>query len=186
MPDQWTRKRETMKHYDQAADVYDAQYKEEQNAKIAATLTALEKTDMFLVLDAGCGTGLLFDHIADKAKQIVGTDMSKNLLKHAKNNVKVHDNVHLVQADADHAPFPNKTFTAAFAFTLLQNMPNPETTLNEIKRITQKNAIITVTGLKKQFSLEAFTQLLKNARLEIFALKADEKLKDFVAICRKR
>jgi len=64
-------------------------------------------------------------------------------------------------------------------------MSKPNTTVEEIKRITSQNASIIVTGLKKNFSRESFTQLLENARLEIVNMKTDEKLKDFVAICRK-
>jgi len=174
-----------MRHYDQTAKIYDERYANEQNTKITATLEHLHPADTTLVLDAGCGTGLLFSHIADKTKQTVGIDTSKNLLEQAKNKAKTRTNIHLVQADVDHAPFKNKTFTTTFALTLLQNMPNPENTLNEIKRITQPKGTIIITGLKKKFSLKNFVQLLKNVHLKILLIKADEKLKDYVAICRK-
>jgi ubiquinone/menaquinone biosynthesis C-methylase UbiE len=174
-----------MKHYDQTAKVYDKQYEEEQNAKIDAALESLTPTNNAIILDAGCGTGLLFKRVAVHAKLIIGIDTSLKLLKQAKNKIKTFNNIMLIQADADHMPFPDESFTVTFAFTLLQNMPKPNTTLEEIKRITSQNASTIVTGLKKNFSQESFTQLLENARLEIVNMKTDEKLKDFVAVCRK-
>jgi ubiquinone/menaquinone biosynthesis C-methylase UbiE len=184
MPNQWVRKRETIRHYDQTADTYDRQYAEEQNAKIAKALENLPKIDNAVTLDVGCGTGLLFHHIANYAKLIVGIDTSLRLLKRAK--TRVFNNVMLIRADADHMPFRSNIFSFAFAFTLLQNMPDPHATLEEIRRITQKNALIAVTGLKKEFTQEAFTELLKDAKLEPLSTESDEKLKDYIAVCRKR
>ncbi|MGQ9565632.1 MAG: class I SAM-dependent methyltransferase [Candidatus Bathyarchaeales archaeon] len=172
-----------MRHYDRTAEIYNERYAKEQNTKITNALERLHQADTTLVLDAGCGTGLLFSPIADKAKQIIGIDTSKNLLKQAKTKAKTRTNIHLVQADADHTPFLNKTFTVTFALTLLQNMPNPKTTLNEIKRITQPNGTIIITGLKKKFSLKKFTALVEKAHLKTLIIHTDEKLKDYVAIC---
>ncbi|MEM2102068.1 MAG: methyltransferase domain-containing protein [Candidatus Bathyarchaeia archaeon] len=184
MPSQWKRKRSVIRHYDRTAKTYDTQYGEEQDAKITAALESLNHTDSSAVLDAGCGTGLLFHHIANHAKLIIGIDTSKALLKQAKS--KAPANTHVIRADADHIPFHDKTFTLVFAFTLLQNMPQPENTLEELKRVTRHNARIVITGLKKNFTKENFTQVLENADLEAVSMRIDEKLKDYIAVCRKR
>jgi ubiquinone/menaquinone biosynthesis C-methylase UbiE len=183
MPNQWKQKRSTIRHYDRTARVYDTQYGEEQNTKITAALENLNQIDNTVVLDAGCGTGLLFPHVAKHARLIVGIDTALALLKQAKN--KAPANTHIIRADADRTPFPDKAFTLAFALTLLQNMPQPKTTLEEIKRVTHQNASIIITGLKKNFTQENFIQLLENAQLEIVSMKTDEKLKDYIAVCHK-
>jgi hypothetical protein len=54
-----------------------------------------------------------------------------------------------------------------------------------MKRVTKRDATIVATGLKKAFSQEEFTQLLKRARLKIVVMKADEHLKGYVATCQK-
>jgi ubiquinone/menaquinone biosynthesis C-methylase UbiE len=186
MPDQWKQKQSTIRHYDQTAPAYDRQYREEQEAKITATLQNMPLMKDAIVLDTGCGTGLLFSHIAKQAKQIIGIDTSLNLLKQAKTKAKAKTtkNTHIIQADADHQPFKADTFTHTFAYTLVQNAPDPARTLEELKRTAQPNATIVITGLKKHYTLENFTQLLANARFEIKALKTEEKLKDYVAICQ--
>ena len=88
----------------------------------------------------------------------------------------------MVQADADHLPFRNGSFNVVFAFTVLQNMPKPLETLNEIKRTAKHDAIIAVTGLKKAFPKDAFEELLQNAGLSVVSLKDEDALKCYVAI----
>jgi len=182
---EWKKKRQTMRHYDQSALVYDSQYYEEQEAKIKVTLKRLTLKEENLLLDAGCGTGLLFPHIADKVKLVVGIDVSRIILKEAEKRVKGQANVAVVRADIDYAPFQNEIFDAAFAITLLQNTPKPHQALNEMKRMTKPDATIVATGLKKAFSRKQFARLLREAGLEIKVLRLNENLKEYVAICTK-
>jgi ubiquinone/menaquinone biosynthesis C-methylase UbiE len=183
---EWKKKRQTMRHYNQSAAVYDAQYYEEQKAKIKAALAELNLKKQNLILDAGCGTGLLFPHVAEKVKLVVGVDISTRILKEAKKRMKKYSNTAIIIADTDYTPFPNDTFDAIFAITLLQNTPKPHQTLNEMERVTKQNATIVVTGLRKAFSRKEFTQLLREAGLKIKVLRLDENLKEYVAICAKR
>jgi ubiquinone/menaquinone biosynthesis C-methylase UbiE len=186
MPNQWKQKRGIMNCYDRTARTYDTQYGEEQDAKIEAALENSHIDDGAMILDAGCGTGLLFRHVAKYARLVVGIDTSRNLLRQAKTKAKAYGRIAIVRADADQMPFIAKAFTDAFALTLLQNTPQPVTTLKEIGRVTQPNAAIIITGLKKRFTLESFTQPLTHAQLEITSLRNSEKLKDYVFTCRKR
>jgi len=181
---EWDKKRDVMRRYDLTAHLYDMQYAEEQTAKIEAAVNSenLEKCNM--VLDVGCGTGLLFDYVADRAKAIVGLDISRRILFQAKERAKKFPNTHLILADADNMPLKENIFDYAFAVTLIQNMPNPLKTLNEVKRVTVEAAVFVVTGLKKRFSLEVFEELLRKAGLKIVTLK-NENLKCHMAVCTK-
>jgi ubiquinone/menaquinone biosynthesis C-methylase UbiE len=180
---EWNKKLRTMRRYDLTAHIYDMRYSEEQTAKIHAALESISMKKHSIVLDAGCGTGLLFNHVAEKAETIVGLDISKKILLQAKERSRKFANVHLIWADADNLPF-NEVFSHVFAMTIIQNMPNPAKTLKEIKRTTKNDAVIVVTGLKKKFSLEAFVRLLRKTGLSKFEIK-DENLKCYVAICFK-
>jgi ubiquinone/menaquinone biosynthesis C-methylase UbiE len=88
----------------------------------------------------------------------------------------------LVQADADYIPFKDNYFSVVFAFTVLQNLPDPLETLKEVKRIAERDAPIVVTGLKKVFSLGALRELLQSAGLRVVSLKDDDALKCHVAV----
>jgi ubiquinone/menaquinone biosynthesis C-methylase UbiE len=183
---EWEQKIDSMTHYDITASSYDGQYAEEQKEKIEAALKRIKLGWHGLILDCGCGTGLLFEHVVEKAEMVVGMDISRKILAVAKRRAKTFGNVSLVLADADYTPFRNEVFSHVFAITLLQNMPNPEKTLAEICRVAEKDAYIVVTGLKKKFSLEKFESLLRKPSLSLIEiLKGDERLKCYVAICKK-
>jgi len=180
---EWNKKRNIMHHYNRIARVYDIHYGDEQKTKIEATLenVSLNKNDF--VLDAGCGTGLLFPYIAHRVQILVGIDISLKLIEEARACKKHYSNIHILLADADHLPFQNQTFHTIFAITLLQNIPKPSTTLKEIKRVSKNNATIAVTGLRKEFTEKSFTTALKNAKLEISIFEVDNNLKDYIATC---
>ncbi len=177
----WNQKRTTMQRYNLTARMYEMRYAEEQAAKYKAALNNLNINGK-RVLDVGCGTGLLFSQITNEAQTVVGVDLSSKLLHQARERARKFSNVHLVQADADHLPFTSNLFNVVFAFTVLQNMPNPSETLSEIKRNAQQAASIVVTGLKKVFSLEAFQKLLQDAGLQVVQIEDAEPLKCYVAV----
>ncbi len=175
-----------MHHYDQLATVYNAQYSEEQKAKIEAAVKNTELNQNEIILDVGCGTGLLFQHVAKSAKFIVGIDVSSKTLEKTKRNTRPLPNTTIIRADADYTPFKNQIFDQVFAITLLQNMPDPLQTLREIKRVSKNQSTIIITGLKKKFTQEHFTRLLKKAELKISTLKTNLQLKGHLAICKNK
>jgi ubiquinone/menaquinone biosynthesis C-methylase UbiE len=179
----WKEKRGTMRHYDQQAAIYDVQYLGEQDAKIEGILNSTELKPNEAVLDLGCGTGFLFQHINKRVGLLVGIDLSQKALQEAKKRTKNMSNIVLVRADADNTPFPDCIFDRVFAITLLQNMPDPLKTITEMRRIGKPQAIFAVTGLKKKFTKESFSDLLKTARLKICTLETDQRLKGIIAVC---
>ena len=178
----WTQKQKIMRRYDLTAQMYDVRYAAEQAIKYQAALEQLNIACNSTVLDVGCGTGLLFSHVATETQTVVGVDISRLLLLQAKGRARDFCNVHLVQADADHLPFRNACFSIVLVFTVLQNMPKPLETLSEVKRNANRGAAIVVTGLKKAFSLEAFRELLQNAGLQLVFLEGAHLSKCYVAV----
>jgi len=178
------KKRIIMQRYDLTASIYDMRYREEQTAKIKAVIKNMNIDKENSVLDLGCGTGLLFDYVAEKAKIVVGLDISKKILFQAEERARKFLNVHLLKADAENIPLKETFFSHVFAITLIQNTPNLFETLNEIKRVAKKNSTIVITGLKKKFQQETFERMLLDAGLRITTLKS-EGLKCYVAICTK-
>ncbi len=177
----WTQKREVIQRYDASAEMYEGLYGEEQEAKYRKALENVQ-VEGGVVLDVGCGSGLFFPQVADKAESIVGVDVSRMLLFKAKAQAKRFGNVHVVQADADHLPFKNAVFSVVFSFTVLQNMPKPDETLCEFKRATQADGALVVTGLKKAFGLTVFLDLFEAAGLRLVSFVDDEALKCYVAV----
>lgn len=181
----WSKKRRIMYRYDLTADIYDMRYEEEQTAKIEAALKNNTAKAGDLVLDVGCGTGILFQHVAEKSAGVVGLDISRKTLTNAKTRAKKFKNVHLVLADADHMPFNDALFDVVYAFTVIQNMPNPQDTLAQIMNVAKVDSTIVVSGLKKCFSQHAFISVLETAGLRIESLEDESGLKCHVAVCQK-
>jgi ubiquinone/menaquinone biosynthesis C-methylase UbiE len=175
----WKDKRKIMQRYDLTADMYDERYATEQTAKYHKSLENLDAAGM-AVLDAGCGSGLFFSHVAARAEMVVGVDVSRKLLFKAKEQTRGLGNVFVLQADADHLPFRDGFFGCVFAFTVLQNMPKPAETLCELKRVAKHGGRIVVTGLKKAFSLEKFMDILENSGLKLVSFVDDAAVNCYV------
>lgn len=169
-----------MERYNVTAEMYDCRYADEQKAKYKAALANVNVAGS--VLDVGCGTGLLFNHVATLAETVVGVDVSGKVLREAKDRAKNLGNIHLLNADADHLPIKDHCCMVVFAFTLLQNMPKPAKTLRELRRAAKRGGLVVVSGLKKTFSLEAFKALLKKTDLHVDFCENDGRLKGYVAI----
>ncbi len=183
--DEWKQKLRNMYYYDCTVQLYNIRYAEEQTFKIEVALENIELWRESSILDLGCGTGILLPRIQGRAKEIVGLDLSKNMLIEAKNSARHASNIYFVLADADCTPLRNDYYDIVLAITLLQNMPNPQRTLQETKRIAKPNASIVVTALKKHFTEYSFLRLLKRIELKCRLLKTNENLKCHIAICKK-
>ena len=155
----WESKRKVMRRYDKTAEMYNERYSEEQ---IKNYRKALENVNFVgaAVLDVGCGSGLFFSQVALKAQLVLGVDVSRKLLLKATLQAKDFGNICVVQADCDHLPFRDGVFEAVFAFTVLQNMPKPAVTVDELKRIATVGGSVVVSGLKKVFGLDEFMNVL--------------------------
>ncbi len=180
----WDQKRKVMRHYSRIASTYDLQYTEEQEEKMSVALSDVHLGRDSLILDLGCGTGLLLNHLGNSVRLLAGIDISRDILKEAKKRADQLKNVALLCADADYTPFRNQIFHAVFAITLLQNTPNPTRTLEEVKRIARKNASIILTALKKEFTLDATEQLLRKVGLSVETMNTDNSLKGYIIVCK--
>lgn len=181
---EWKQKRRHLRYYNITANLYDTRYAEEQALKIEAAIESLQRTRHGSILDLGCGTGLLLPRI-HRAKEIVCVDISRHMLGRIETSTKRSANLHVVVADADHTPFRHDYFDSVFAITLLQNMPNPSQTLEEMRRVTKPDATMVVTGLKKHLTQRSFLSLLKKAALKPQLVPTNERLKCHIAKCKK-
>lgn len=179
----WDHKLKIMRRYNLTARLYDMRYNDEQEAKYKASLETVSLSTDDLVLDVGCGTGLFFKHTAREVKEVVGVDISRELLFRAKVEAKGLGNVHLVLADADNLPFRGAIFDVIFMFTVLQNVPKPVETLKEVRQVLGNGGSIVVTGLKGAFSLDVFKGFLHGANLRVVSVRDDDVLKCYVAFC---
>lgn len=86
--------------------------------KIARTSLDLSSND--ILLDVGCGAGLLTDKLVGDVGVTVGTDASSEMIGNA---VKESRFVKVI-AMADHLPFPSESFDKIFCHSVFQYFPN--------------------------------------------------------------
>lgn len=179
------KKKEVQESYNEIGGrLYDLRYKEEQERKFTAVLNHVSLSQDDLILDLGCGTGLLLKKISKCVGFVLGLDLSQGLLSWACSKLKGGQNTALLLSDAEHLPFKEASFDKLFAITILQNIPNPRETLSEVVRVTKPEAVIVLSGLKKSYRRWAFKALINSVGLRTKKF-VEEDLKDFVVICEK-
>ena len=173
------KKRSVRESYDALGGMlYDVRYSNEQTLKYQEILQRVESERLDTVLDNGCGTGLLLERLKG---QLVGMDFSSSLLLAAFSRLKSRRKAHLIQADAEHLPFRDKSFDKLFAVTLIQNIPEPRLALEEMRRVSHALSEAIVTALKKTYTLNAFHQLIEVSGFHIKKMIKDESFKDWIA-----
>jgi ubiquinone/menaquinone biosynthesis C-methylase UbiE len=166
--------------YDATAAGYEELYGEEQHRKYRRALRNVE-TKGKAVLDVGCGSGLFFSQVAGQAELVVGVDVSRNLLIRAKEHGRGFGNIEVVLADADHLPLRGEFFGAVFAFTVLQNMPSPQQTLAELKRVAGVGGRVVVTGLKRAFAFDRFMDFLETSGMRLDEFVDEDPINCYIA-----
>lgn len=173
-----------MKYYDSSASTYDGLYGEEQGAKHLRGIGMTPSVEDAVVLDAGCGSGLLAEKLADTARLVVGLDFSKAMLKIARSRLR-GGAVELVRGDVENLPFRGGVFDRVFMFTVLQNTPNPSAALKEAYRVLKGDGYLTASFLKKSFvktSAERLLDLCGFGKMRY----SGEGVMDHIYVCSKK
>ena len=178
-------KRSLMESYNLSASVYDKLYGEEQTAKHIEGLKMIPPVNGSVILDAGCGSGLLLEKLNGLIDLAVGVDFSERMIKIARSKIK-SENIEFVIGDVESMPFRNDSFDTIFMFTVLNNTPKPLRALNEAWRILKEKGCLVVSFLKKTFTEEDAQILLNESMFEIVNHSSDEKINDHIYICLKK
>ena len=159
---------------------YDMRYTEEQLAKYRSILGELPEND--LLLDNGCGTGLLFPFIKST---IVGLDLSSALLEKARK--RVGDCHHLVQGDSEYLPFRNGVFEAVVSVTVIQNLANPRKMPAESARVSKPGSTVIISSLKRVYEkTEDITSIVENEYLRLDGVFTDENINDWITVSTRK
>ncbi|TFG30716.1 MAG: methyltransferase domain-containing protein [Promethearchaeota archaeon] len=172
--DKKRKKQEIIKNYNLTSDFYDKRYIKIQHEKYKLVFKNFELSNQ-IIMDAGCGTGLLFDYILNSSEQnfvanyhYIATDISSNMLKkfQSKFNQKsshIKKRVHLILSDLENLPIRDNTLHSLFSFTSLQNLPNIFKGLKESFRVVRPEAEVYLSVLKKTLDLKKFKSRLQSS-----------------------
>ena len=102
----------------------------------------IKKTD--IVLELGCGSGVLGKYIKEKCHQYVGVDLSRRMLNFFSDDSTLKT-IDLFQGVTNLVPFSNHVFDVVIINGVTMYFPDDKfllDTLNEMKRISKKNGTI--------------------------------------------
>ena len=118
---------------------------------VKASDVKLEST----VVDVGCGTGFLTQHVAMRTQgvgKIVGVDLSPSMLQMAKDNVGklgLLGSVEFRVGDAENLPVDDCFADAVVGNMILHHCPRPKRAIAEMTRILKEGGRIAVADLEK-------------------------------------
>ncbi len=135
------------KAYDEWAEIYDTN----ENATRDLNYQAIRRESFSFagktVLEIGCGTGLNTQHIARKAKKVIGVDFSEQMLSKAKKR-NVGENIRFVRADITKAwDFETGSVDFIVANLVLEHVKVLSYIFNEAYRVLRRNGKIYLAEL---------------------------------------
>jgi len=172
------KKREIIGNYDTTARIYDEQYREEQSLKISFTLKRVMPRMGDTVIDAGCGTGMLFEHLHNYGL-LVGVDPSINMLKEAKKRTRKGGNIELVLGDVEALPFRSDSSDVVYCISVLQLMDDPRRGLEEILKVLKSKGLFAVTLIRKARFAQDLNKFVRGVVVELYD---SESMKDVFLI----
>ena len=101
------------------------------------------------VADIGCGTGSLTFELARFARKVIGVDLSNEMLRRARAVAKeraIH-NVEFRQGDIFKLPLDPASIDAAFCVMVLHFLPNPQSAIAGLCRITRPGGSVILVDL---------------------------------------
>jgi len=97
----------------------------------------------FLIVDLGCGEGLIGKFASKHSNMYIGVDFSSVSLKHAKKYVSA--NSEFIMADIQFVPLADKTADALICSEVLEHCPDYKNVIGEISRILRKDGDLIIT-----------------------------------------
>jgi ubiquinone/menaquinone biosynthesis C-methylase UbiE len=124
---------------------YDRRWSFYVNATVQETLHRLDLSSHQRILDLGCGTGTLIQHLLHLAPEaeIVGLDPSAEMLSVARH--KLPQSVELRVGSADHLPFPNESFDLVISTNAFHYFRSPAQAIQEAKRVLRPKGHLIIT-----------------------------------------
>ncbi|MDP2895528.1 MAG: class I SAM-dependent methyltransferase [bacterium] len=142
---------QNVRFYDTESEVYDcSRYGTPAGRRVDLfhktvldNMLCAELSNTARVLEIGCGTGRLIEHIASHGYEVYGMDCSENMLALARKRLgtKGLNNVTFVRADARRMPFHDDSFDAIYGILVVNLIPNYLSLFESAARVLKSDGI---------------------------------------------
>lgn len=141
--------------FDNYADRYNVHMLKELKYQVPLLLRELLAKDPILAkksflhgLDLGCGTGIASIYFRDPCVNLIGLDLSLNMLKHAK-SLGSYD--HCIYGDVKQLPFTPNTFDLVIAADVFVYFGKLDLVINNIARVMKQGGILLFNIEKSEY-----------------------------------
>jgi ubiquinone/menaquinone biosynthesis C-methylase UbiE len=114
------------------AAMYDRMMKDTEEAGLRDHRRAIVGRATGRVLEIGAGTGLNLDHYGPEVTELVLTEPEEPMARRLRAKATRGE---VVDAGADHLPFPDGSFDTVVSTLVLCTVPDPDRAIAEIKRV---------------------------------------------------
>ena len=132
-------------NYDQVATVYDRRYAEGGPAGLAAALLCLmDQVGAETVLEVGCGTGHWLAVLQAASHQLVGLDLSVEMLRRAQGQ---QETFRLALGHANALPFAHNTFDIVYCVHALHHFDHPGAFVHGVLPLIRPGGGLAIVGM---------------------------------------
>jgi ubiquinone/menaquinone biosynthesis C-methylase UbiE len=177
------KKKKIIERYNNSSQFYDKRYNLIQREKFEFSLRRFDYSEKY-VLDAGCGTGLIYEFISLNEKKVrnrfISIDISINMLKKLKNKqqfLKNNLSISPILSDIENIPIRNDIFDVIISFTSFQNLDDVKKGFLELVRVSKIGTEINVSILKKDKRIDSLMSFIKPFFYDIYK-STNENLED--------
>jgi len=110
----------------------------------AITTKLHEECDLGEVIEFGCGPGYFTKVIAKKAKHVIATDLSDQMLEVARVQLQKFQNITIQKANCEDTYFPSGRFDSVFMANLIHVVENPMNVFQESHQILRHGGLLLV------------------------------------------
>ena len=96
------------------------------------------------VIEFGCGTGYFTKLIVKKARHVIATDLSDEMLEIARIQLKEFQNITIQKVNCEDTSFPSGRFDTVFMANLIHVLINPTKTLQESHQILKNGGLLLI------------------------------------------
>jgi len=103
------------------------------------------------ILDVGCGTGNFSIKLAEMGCEVIGIDVSEEMLDQARKKAKEKGlNIEFKIMDVYNLDFPDKTFDGVLSMAAFEFIKEPQKAYNEMYRIIKHNSHMLIGTINKE------------------------------------
>lgn len=128
-------KRRVKQQFSRNANEYVKSRSHAQSSDLDQLLEWLQPDDAAIALDIATGGGHVAKKLATAVKQVVATDLTKEMLANTKAHLREIENIFYVLADAEALPFLEQSFDIVTCRIAPHHFPDPEAFVREARRV---------------------------------------------------